>query len=356
MNNASHEELRAANEDAASFYRRQLLSASASGPREYLTGRGFEALLDETPWAVGYAPRGWTGTYEHLAALGYSDDTLLAAGLVSRTRRGSLIDRFRDRITFGIRSVSGEMVGFTARRGPGAPADCPKYLNTATTPIYTKGEHLFGWAESASSAQGASTIVLTEGPLDAIAVSLGHIGRAKPLRAVAICGSALTPTQAATVARDARDVIMVFDTDPPGRNATANAYQMFAGYDLAISLPSGRLAGDPAETLAVHGSTGVREAITPRLPAILAIIDDCIDSWPGGKGAESDLCCLRHTVHAIGGLQSRDAAAAARRLAARLHLEPAVITRELTRAATARASPPRRRTTQSLSGEKQCRR
>src|SRR5512144_567032 len=101
--------LLAANEDAARFYRDQLLASSSSGPRGYLTARGFGTLLEETPWTIGYAPAGWTSLVEHLRQQGYTGDTLLEAGLACRTRRNTLVDRFRDRITFGLRNSEGEL-------------------------------------------------------------------------------------------------------------------------------------------------------------------------------------------------------------------------------------------------------
>ena len=101
--------LLAANEDAARFYRDQLLSSTSSGPSTYLTQRGFGTLLDETPWTIGYAPAGWTSLLEHLSQQGYTSAALLAAGLACRTRRNTLVDRFHDRITFGIRNPEGEL-------------------------------------------------------------------------------------------------------------------------------------------------------------------------------------------------------------------------------------------------------
>ena len=105
-----HGRLVAAHEDAAEFYRRTLLGPEGAGPRRYLTERGFGALLDQTPWTVGYAPPGWTRLRDHLTDLGYRDQTLLDAGLTRTSRRGTPIDSFRNRLTFGIRDTDRALV------------------------------------------------------------------------------------------------------------------------------------------------------------------------------------------------------------------------------------------------------
>jgi DNA primase len=115
-----------ANQEAAGYFRSKLLSEAGTRPRHYLTARGFGAVLGETVWTVGYAPPGWTRLLDHLRRHRFDDRVLLDAGLVSRTRTGHLIDRFRDRLTFGITAEEGELVGFTARSAPHVAQEVPK--------------------------------------------------------------------------------------------------------------------------------------------------------------------------------------------------------------------------------------
>jgi len=161
----------------------------ATDPARYLIDRGFEALLDEIRWTIGYAPPGWTRLRDQLTSLGYTDETLLTAGLTCLNRRGTPIDCFRDRLTFGIRDTNRQLVGFTARCSPHTPLHVPKYLNTRTTSIYDKSQVLFGLGEATDPDPGP--VVLTEGPLDTVAADLACIDRVRP-RPLALCGTAVT--------------------------------------------------------------------------------------------------------------------------------------------------------------------
>jgi hypothetical protein len=110
--------------------------------------------------------RTWTALPDEAVA------KLLEAGLACRTRRNTLVDRLRDRITFGISNLEGELVGFTARRGPSAPATVPKYLNSPTTAVYKKGEAPFGLGEQHARIRAGAVPVLVEGPYDVVAVQI----------------------------------------------------------------------------------------------------------------------------------------------------------------------------------------
>lgn len=332
-------ELFAANEDAATYCRRQLLGPHAQEPRDYLLGRGFEALLEDTPWTVGYAPGGWTSMYDELSRLGYSDDTLINAGLVTRTRRGNLIDRFRDRITFGIRDTHGALRGFTARRGPHASEGSPKYLNTATTPIYCKREQLFGLGESLQGAPASSQCVITEGPLDAIAIALSTSDEPCPPSVVALCGTALSRSQATSAARGHVDTaVLALDPDAAGARATLHAFAALAELVSDVRVTDHHNDADPAEVFHGSGADGITSLLATTVPAIHSLIDECIDTWPAlGRGAEADISCLRQAAGRVAMIRPVDAAAAARRLVERLAVDAPTVTRELTNAATRRA-------------------
>jgi DNA primase len=143
--------LRAAHAEAARFYRDQLTSPAGAGPHAYLLGRGGAAVLASDRWDVGYAPDGWTTLIDHLHALGFTDADLLGAGLAGRARTGRLIDVFRGRIVFGVHDLDGHLVGFIGRAAPRARTG-QRYLNTAETPLYRKGEVLFGlWEQLPNS-------------------------------------------------------------------------------------------------------------------------------------------------------------------------------------------------------------
>ena len=145
---------------------------------------------------MGYAPAGWRALIAYLRGLGYGDAVIQAAGLARRTRRGALVDFFRDRAMFGIRWPDGTLAGFTGRARPGGDRPGPVYLNSRTTGLYHKGSLLFGLYEGRRALAAGARPVLVEGPLDAIAVSA-----AGPYAGVSPCGTALTPAQVAQLAR-----------------------------------------------------------------------------------------------------------------------------------------------------------
>ena len=135
----------AANTAAAAFYKEQLgLPGPAQVGRDFLTGRGFDKSAADL-FGVGYAPDEWDALYKHLKGLGYKDEELNLAGLTKESNRGGLIDRYRNRLIWPIRDISGDIVGFGARKLAGDDKDQgPKYLNTSETPIYKKSQILYG--------------------------------------------------------------------------------------------------------------------------------------------------------------------------------------------------------------------
>jgi DNA primase len=330
--------LLAANEDAATFYRRRLLGPEGDGPREYLRSRGFDALLGDTAWTIGYAPASWTAAHEYLSELGYSDDLLLAAGLVSRTRRGTLIDRFRDRVTFGIRDEQLRLRGFTARRAPSTSKECPKYLNTPTTAAFNKSEQLFGLGEAQQLAAHTSTAVVTEGPLDAIVIASDTSSTHARVRSLAVCGTAMSTAQARLVTSGAVDtVVLAFDSDAAGRLGTFNAFAALASRSSSVRVARSPL-GDPAEVAGLEGTRGVEQLLASSTPGLATVIGDLVDSWPTrGRGAEADLCCLRHVAARLVPVEGLDAAEAVRHLGARLHFSIDTVSRELSDAVIHRA-------------------
>jgi DNA primase len=339
-------ELVEANEQAARFYREQLLHGSADGPRSYLQARGFQALLQETLWTIGYAPARWTPTRDHLLKQGFSPEVLLAAGLVSTTRTGGTIDRFRDRLTFGIRDLDGNLVGFTARCAPGASASVPKYLNTPRTALYDKGSILFGLGEQAHHLRDGFNLVLVEGPLDALAVDLVNSAGSTRFAPLAACGTAITLTHGAVIAGLVQGhVIVALDRDPAGMKATEAAYDALRGQSASLFTASLPRRSDPAQTLTVAGTSGLQRHLTQLRPLADAIVDDRIAARPNLDGnAEARVACLRQVTRVVARMTPEDATHQAARLSSILGLDQETVTRELTDAVTAtstnRGSPP----------------
>jgi DNA primase catalytic core len=324
----------AANEDAADFFRRNLLGSHGQGPRRYLIERGFDALLDTTRWTVGYAPAGWTHLRDHLTDLGYTDQTLIAAGLTRLSSRGTPIDCFRDRITFGIRNPDNALVGFTARCSPDAPPQTPKYLNTSSTPIYDKSRILFGVGE-ATTAHDHDLIAITEGPLDAIAIDLADGSDLPRFSPVALCGTAFTPRHRRVLASLHPDeILLAFDNDGAGAKATIDTYRTLRQLTNIKAIQS-LAVNDVAECHRRDGPESVAEILQTAVPAIDAIIETRLATWPKqAENAEAAIACLRSISQLINDLKPHDIARQAVRLQHSTKLPTATITRELANALT----------------------
>ncbi|MGW5083057.1 toprim domain-containing protein [Micromonospora echinospora] len=265
-----------------SYYRAQL--GHADSPRAYLAGRGLGVVVQrERPWRVGYAPPGWSSLTRHLRAAGFTAEELVGAGLSARTRvdPDRLVDVFRDRIMFPVRDPAGQAVGFLGRAGPGAGSGIPKYINSPETAIYDKGRLLFGVAEQQERLAARWTPVLVEGPADVLAVWLSY-SRSRRTGAVALapCGTALTPVQAASLRElpgAAEGMVAAFDADPAGRGAVDRAWQL-----LRQLRPPGPLLvaefsadADPADLLRrPNGTAQLRAALQRRArPMLDAVVD-----------------------------------------------------------------------------------
>ncbi|NHA68765.1 MobF family relaxase [Phycicoccus flavus] len=235
---------------AADYYAR-LLDTGWAG--DYLRGRLRTAA---PPGRAGYAPPGWTHLTDHLHREGVTDEELLAIGLATRARTGRLIDRFRDRLVLPI-DCDGITVGFVGRRHPNhGDEHGPKYLNTPTTVLFHKSQVLYGMDHDALG--GGAVPVLVEGPLDALAITSATHGRHLGL---APLGTALTQTQARTIAARHRGPIVAFDNDTAGRAAMERAYWLLAQHTTTprtITLPDGT---DPASLMHDAGPAALSRAV-----------------------------------------------------------------------------------------------
>jgi DNA primase len=315
------EQLVAANEAAAAFYRQMLLGPGGEGPRSYLTSRGFSSLLRDTPWTVGYAPAGWTTTVDHLRAQGFDDHALLEAGVASLTSRGTLMDRFRDRITFGIRDPSGRLVAFVGRAAPNSGSRSPKYLGTPTTMIYRKGDVLLGYSEQRQRVTAHRSFAIVEGPLDAVAIweATDSIG-------LALCGTALTRGHARLLALTAPAVVLCLDGDSAGRAATGRSLPMLWEQQLDTKVAELPRGDDPAST----SRTGLSGAIEHATPGEKAIVKIMLEGRHGLEdNVEAQLGALKHAARVLAAAPPPNEALAAHELARRTHLGYDAVTAHL---------------------------
>ena len=218
---------------AQDFYASQLQATPTA--LDYLRGRGLSAALVEAE-GIGYAPAGWDVTLTHLQSGGVRADVAEAAGLAIRSQRGTMIDFFRDRITVPIRDARGRVIAFGARVMPGAPPESPKYMNSRETPLFHKGEVVFG-LHRARAYLRESGAMICEGYFDVF--SLWDHGITT---AVAPMGTALTDAHLAQLKKWTSRITLAFDGDAAGISAMEKALEkaLPAGFEVRLlSLPTG---------------------------------------------------------------------------------------------------------------------
>ena len=257
----------AANMAAALFYREQLSTPQAAIGRDFLKGRGFDAD-SAAHFGVGYAPDEWDALTKVLRAQGFTIEELNLAGLVKDGQRGP-IDRFRNRLVWPIRDISGDIVGFGARKLADDDSDQgPKYLNTPETPLYKKSQVLYGLDLAKKEIARKRQAVIVEGYTDVMAAHLAGV-----TTAVATCGTAFGEEHIRILRRLLMDddafkgeVIFTFDGDAAGQKAALRAFdddQKFVAQTFVAVEPNGK---DPCELRQAEGDVAVRDLIARRVP------------------------------------------------------------------------------------------
>jgi len=249
------------NEAATGFFRDQWSDPSRGKlARDYIANRGVSDAV-ALRFGLGYAPDSWEALLNLLGARGFKAPELQAAGLAIPRKDGSgQYDRFRHRVIFPIRDVSGRVIAFGGR----ALGDSePKYLNSPETPAYVKGEHLYGLDVARDAIRREGFAILVEGYLDLIALHQAGFENA-----VASLGTALTPSQVKLLARYSERVVVSYDGDTAGINAAAKSLDLFLerGFDVRVAeIPQGK---DPDDFVKEQG-VAAYDAIVRQAPSYL---------------------------------------------------------------------------------------
>lgn len=249
---------------AAEFFGEQLNTDGAAQGRRFLQERGFDRAAAEH-FGVGFAPKGWDSLLKQLTKKGFDTQELKQTGLFSEGSRG-IYDRFRGRLTWPIRSITGETIGFGARRLFDDDQG-PKYLNTPETPLYSKAAVLYGIDLAKRDIARSRQLVVVEGYTDVMACHLAGI-----TTAVATCGTAFGSEHIKVARRLLSDdgtggeVIFTFDGDAAGQKAALRAFeedQKFVAQTYVAVEPTG---ADPCELRQKRGDEAVKELIRSRRP------------------------------------------------------------------------------------------
>ena len=270
----------AANTAASIFYQEQLQLPTAQIGRDFLTKRGFDRDAAKN-FNVGYAPDEWDGLYKHLKGAGFSDEELNLAGLVKEGSKG-MIDRYRNRLIWPVKDISGDVVGFGARKLASDEVDTgPKYLNSPETPVYKKNQILYGLDMAKKEIAKNRQVVIVEGYTDVMAAHLAGVSTA-----VATCGTAFGDEHIRIIRRLLMDadafrgeVIFTFDGDAAGQKAALRAFeddQKFVAQTFVAVEPNGM---DPCELRQAHGDDAVRNLVARRVPLFEFAIKSVIANY-----------------------------------------------------------------------------
>ena len=241
------DELYRANDLAQKYFHYLLLNDNVgASARTYLQTRGLTGETIER-FGLGYAPQEWDALLKVAGRRGLNPHILERAGLALPRSTGSgHYDRFRDRITFPIANISNRTIAFGARALQ--PDQEPKYLNSPETPIYHKGRVLYGLSDTKDAIRRRDAVLVVEGYMDLLSLvqtGIEHVA--------ATSGTALTENQCRTLARYARQVVLLFDGDAAGSTAAMRGLEVILGTGLdvrVVSLPTGH---DPDSFVQKYG-------------------------------------------------------------------------------------------------------
>jgi DNA primase len=254
-----------ANKAAAEFFAGQLGGPAAAPARAFLTERGF-GLADAERFGAGYAPAEWEALTRHLRGRGFTDAELLLSGLASPGRRGP-VDRFRGRLLWPVRDLTGDVIAFGARKLNPAE-DGPKYLNTPETPLFKKSSVLYGADLAKREIAGRRQAVIVEGYTDVMACHLAGVPTA-----VATCGTSFGDGHVKILRRLLMDadqfrgeVIFTFDGDAAGQRAVLRAFDLEERFVTQTFVAVQRDGLDPCDLRIKQGDAAVRDLVAQRLP------------------------------------------------------------------------------------------
>lgn len=235
------------NELATKFFQFQLYKPIGKKAVEYINKRKMnKEIVNE--FKIGYSVK---GLYQVLKSKGYLDKEIFESKLVLKNEDGSIYERFYDRLMFPICDINGHVIGFTARRLDNDEKKA-KYINTSETEVYTKGNHLFAFNLSKKYAK--EELVLVEGSMDAISLYQRGVKNV-----VASLGTALTDKQANLIKNKTKKVILSYDSDTAGIEATLRGLDILVSKGVEVKILRLEDSKDPDEYILKHGLDAFRE-------------------------------------------------------------------------------------------------
>ncbi|MBN2567845.1 MAG: DNA primase [Deltaproteobacteria bacterium] len=269
------EKINRINRMAAEFFSQNLSSPAAKIARKYLAKRGMADSVIEK-FRLGYSQDGWRYLKDFFESKKVPLNLVEKAGLIISKDSGQFYDRFRGRLMFPIEDVNGAVIAFGGRElGNGEP----KYLNSPESPVYTKGNNLYGLSLTKDDIRKKDYVIIVEGYFDLLALWGAGI-----TNVVATLGTALTRRQIGLIGRFTRNVIAIFDPDEGGKHAVERSLPLFLEEEIHVKvgmLPEGN---DPADYVIKHGEKGIAD-ITSRA---MSMVDYYIEEVMAKRGYLED--------------------------------------------------------------------
>lgn len=263
------------------FYEKQLWSGDGvKKVLPYLRDRG---LSDEVikKFRLGYSPDGWNYAQDFLQEKGFDNEIILQTGIIIKNDKGRFYDRFRNRIMFPISDVMGRVIGFTSRVLPGDDESQAKYINTPETPLYHKGNVLYGINHAKQIIKQNDFVVVVEGNMDVIAANDSEIENT-----IAVSGTAMTEDHIRTLKRYTNQFILFFDADEAGMVAARRSALLCLEEDVQLKMVLLKVGKDAAD-IAKNDPEKLRDIINSAKDAIDVFIDIAKDTYdikdPHGK-------------------------------------------------------------------------
>ena len=242
--------------EAAEFFHQQLMRGnSADAAREYMKKRGLSAEVAKS-WKIGFAPDSWDGLLSAMQAGGFSEMELKESGLFSHGEdSGKMYDRFRGRVMFPICNDTGEVIAFSGRVlfAEQSPA---KYVNSPETPLFTKGNVLFGLNKSKRALIAAKQAIVCEGQVDLITAFEAGVQNV-----IAPQGTAFTDRQAQILKRYVSEVVLCFDADAAGEKAAEKSMIQLLAVGLTVRMVEMPKGEDPDSLIRTQGGEVFRERV-----------------------------------------------------------------------------------------------
>jgi DNA primase len=269
--------------EAAEWFHENLLKREWAAPaRDYLKKRAIDRNVAAN-WQIGFAPDSWDATLKWALDHGYRRTEILQSGLVKprdeeRPNDSEVYDRFRGRVMFPICNDVGEVIAFSGRV-LGSDEGTAKYLNSPETPLFRKGNVLFGLHKSKRALIDANSAVVCEGQLDLITLFEAGI-----TNVVAPQGTAFTEQQARILKRFVAEVVLCFDADAAGQKAAERSLDSLLQNDLVVRVAEMPTGEDPDSIVRSRG----REEFERRVRDAR----DFFDVWIEREAAATDLNSL----------------------------------------------------------------